>query len=461
MPANVTLTRETAYDTFIAVMEKGLRPEAVLEEAWQTYAKSMKRVDRNLVKEIVYGGLRWYSKIFWILQKTSSRDLTTVSPQVRAALVLGTYQIFYLDRVPDRAAVNESVEYVRKKGQASAVSFVNGILRQIARRAEYFAKPDKQTEQADYLSLQFAFPKWMVERWLQQFKFDKLELMLAAMNQVPRHSLRLNTLKTPPNEVHLFQQRLLREERTHSERGNLRGAVRAKESPNLEPESLFAQGLYTIQDEAAQLIGIVVDPQPDQVIIDAAAGPGGKISHLFELSGGKAKLTAIDNKPGKVALGQSTLARLGHAGVDWVTSDFLEWKPKERADKVLLDAPCTGLGVLRRHPEGKWHKKPQLISTMVELQRRFIRHALTNCVKVGGEVIFSVCSFEREETEDQLAWALKEFAGKVSVVSPVARLPDYYKRYVTRENVLLIYPGNQDEMDGFASFILLLDVALS
>jgi 16S rRNA (cytosine967-C5)-methyltransferase len=457
--SNVTPAREIAYDAFIEVMEHGARPEAVLEKAWVTHAKTMKRIDRNLVKEIVYGGLRWYSKILWILQNTASRDLNKVSPQVRAALILGTYQIFYLDRVPDRAAVNESVEYIRKKGQASAVSFVNGILRQIARRAEYFAKPDKQTQQAQYLALQFAFPLWMVERWLREFSFERLEVILAAMNQVPPNTVRINTRLTPVTEISSFQQQLLRDERTHTERGNLRCTLSFKESPNLEPESIFSRGLYTIQDEAAQLIAFLVDPKPDQIIFDAAAGPGGKISHMFELADGKAVLTGVEKNPPKAQMARDTLNRLGHGSregeipVTWVEQDFLDWKPKALADKILCDIPCSGLGVLRRHPEGKWHKKPELIQVMAEQQRAFIKHALS-LLKPGGELIYSVCSFEREETEDQLTWIKREYGDKVEVQSPVARLPDYFKRYVTRENVLLIYPGNQDSMDGFGAFIV-------
>src|SRR5690606_9423889 len=132
-------------------MEQRQKPDEVLVAAYKERGKSLKRVDKAFIKEIVYGGLRWHSKIYWILQNTSKRDLDKATAQIRTALVLGTYQIYYMDRVPDRAAVNESVEYVRKKGQANACSFVNGILRQIARRAEYFAKPDKENEPVDYM----------------------------------------------------------------------------------------------------------------------------------------------------------------------------------------------------------------------------------------------------------------------------------------------------------------------
>ncbi len=454
MTQSCSPAREVAYDAYALVMDKGANPDETVDLLAAKMAKPLKRLDRNFIKEMLYGSLRWHAKIFWILQNTSKRDLAGTSPEIRAALVLGTYQIFYMDRVPDRAAVNESVEYVRKKGQANAVSFVNGILRQIARRAEYFAKPDKKLKPVDYLALQFSHPHWLVERWHEHFKFDRLEKMLAANNQPPPWFTRINLLKTAPTDMHLFQTRLLKDERAHTERRPLRSSLIFKEAPSVEPESLFAQGFYTIQDEASQLIGHLVDPQEGHVIYDACAGPGGKLSHMYELAGGKALITAIEKHPDQYVKMRETMARLGHeVGVTWVDGDFLAFKPEAKADRILLDAPCSGLGVLRRHPEGKWHKKAELIRHMATQQRELIEHALT-LLKKGGELIYSVCSFEPEETEKHLIWIEEKFGDRIELVSPVQRLPDYYKRYVTRENVMLIYAGNQDELDGFGAFIL-------
>lgn len=455
----VSLAREIAYDAFVEVMAKGQEPEAVLERFYTEFEKQLKRLDRNFIKEVVYGGLRWYSKIFWILQHTSKRDLRETSDQVQAALVLGTYQIYYMDRVPDRAAVNESVEYIRKKSQASACPFVNGILRQIARRAEYFAKPDKQTQQAEYLALQFAHPRWIVERWLPRFNFEKMSVMLAANNQPPPISIRLNLSKVDMKEAHLFQQRLLREERTHSDRRPIRSGLHLREFPNLGPGSLFAQGFYTFQDESSQLIGMLVDPQPGQTIVDACAGPGGKLSHIYELADPTCKLIAIERDADQFQRAQETMLRLGHERVEWIQSDFLKWNPQEKPDKILLDAPCSGLGVLRRHPEGKWQKRAELVSTMAGIQRPLVAKAL-ECLKVGGELIYSVCSFENEETLDICRWVQDKYGDKVKVMSPLPRLPDYFKKFVTRDNLLLVYSGNQDEMDGFGAFVLKLEAPL-
>jgi 16S rRNA (cytosine967-C5)-methyltransferase len=434
-------------------MEQKQKPERVLAEAYKAHDKKLKRLDRNFIKEIVYGSLRWHSKLFWILQNTSKRDLNQASGEIRAALVVGTYQIYYMDRVPDRAAVNESVEYMRRRGQASACSFVNGILRQIARRAEYFAKPDKKTQSREYLALQFAHPEWIVARWQKHFKFERLEQMLAANNQKPPFSVRINTLKTNPKDIHLLQERLLKEERIHSEKRPLRCSLRLKEPPKFAKPSLFSQGFYTVQDEAAQLMGYLVSPQKDDIIADVCAGPGGKLSHIYELGAETIELHAIEQDSEQMQKAKDNMGRLGHQQVQWHEKDFLTWTPRKKMNKILLDAPCSGLGVLRRHPEGKWHKSPDSIAPLIEQQWSMITKALKR-IKVGGELIYAVCSFEPEECELHLQRLLTEYPDHIEVISPVSRLPDYFKRYVTRKNILAVYAGNQDDMDGFGAFVV-------
>lgn len=449
----LSLAREIAFDAFVAIMDLKKRPEDVLAAAYATHGSKVSRLDRAFIKEILFGSLRWYSKIFWILQNTSKRSLEESSPEIRAALIVGTYQIYYMDRVPDRAAVNESVEYVRKKGQAKATTFVNGILRQIARRAEYFTKPDKKNKPKEYLALQFSHPQWIVERWLKRFHFDRMEIMLAANNQPPPFSVRINSLKTPLAQSAELQETLLRDEKITSDRRPLRSALRLTKTPSLSESKLFQEGFFTVQDEASQLIGFLVAPEANQKIADACAGPGGKLSHIYELGQEKLTLFAIEKDDEQYRKAKETLDRLGHKNLTWVHEDFLSWNSPEKLDKLLVDAPCSGLGVLRRHPEGKWHKNMKLIGTMAEQQWSMILHALKQ-LKIGGELIYSVCSFEAEETEAHLARIRSELSDKVEVVSPVNRLPDFYKKYVTQDQLFAVYAGNPEEMDGFGAFIV-------
>lgn len=450
---SLSLAREIALDAFVQVMKHGQKPEEVLEQYYQEHDKALRRLDRNFIKEILYGGLRWYSKLFWILCNTAKRDLNKSSPEIQAALIVGTYQIYYMDRVPDRAAVNESVEYIRKKGQASACSFVNGVLRQIARRAEYFPKPDKTAKPVEYLALQFSHPEWMVRRWIKHFRFERLEAMLASNNVPPPYTARINSIKTPITQMLELQQCLLKNERTHTEKRSLRTALRFREAPSMDAESMFQQGYYTIQDEAAQLVGFLVAPEPGQVVADVCAGPGGKLSHVYELMNGEGTLYAVEQDQRQLQRAKENMERMQHNNVTWVHQDFMNWKPEKPLDKILLDAPCTGMGVLRRHPEGKWQKNEAAINQLAQVQRQMILHALKS-LKKGGELIYSVCSFEPEESEQHLEFLQKECGHNIEVISPVSRLPDYFKKYVTRNNLLMVYIGNQDEMDGFAGFIV-------
>lgn len=450
--SKVTPARLIACDAFVEVMEKKRKPDDVLEELYATHAADMKRIDRNLTKEILFGGLRWYKKILWILQHTATRDLSKLSPQVRAALVLSTYQIFYMDRVPERAAVNEGVEYIKSKKELGAVGFVNGILRQIARRAEYFTKPDKKTKPVEYLALQFSHPEWLVRRWHERFSFEKLQVMLASNNEPPPLFIRMNSLKTKITDAQLFQESLLRDEHLQSDRASLKGCYILKKHPEFGADSLFARGFYTVQDQASQLIPHLMAMAPGLSVVDAAAGPGGKLTHMYELAGGDINLLAVEKDADQMRRAKETAARMGHEnGITWIDSDFMDYKPSVLVDRVLLDAPCTGLGVLRRHPEGKWHKVLAGIAPIALQQRAMIQHALT-MLRPGGELIYAVCSFEEEETEKHLGWLKQEYGDRIEIISLVARLPDYFKRYVTRENLLMIYAGNQDQMDGFGAF---------
>ncbi len=277
--------------------------------------------------------------------------------------------------------------------------------------------------------------------------------MLAANNQPPPFTVRINSLKSVLAESSELQEILLRDEKVTSDRRPLRSALRLTKTPALSESKLFQEGFFTVQDEASQLIGYLVAPEADQIIADACAGPGGKLSHVYELGLEKITLYAIEKDDDQYKKAQETLDRLGHKKVSWVHEDFLTWTSPEKLDKLLLDAPCSGLGVLRRHPEGKWHKTLKLVDTMAQQQWSMILHALKQ-LKVGGELIYSVCSFETEETEAHLARIKAELGDKVEVVSPLNRLPDFYKKYVTHDQIFAVYAGNQEEMDGFGAFIV-------
>lgn len=451
--SSLSVAREIAYDAFALLLKEDMRATAAIAQVIEQKGAKGKQVDKEMVKDILFGSLRWHSKLFWILQNTSKRKLNETSVEIQAALVCGTYQIYYMERVPDRVAVNESVEYVRLKGQASACSFINGILRQIARRAEYFQKPDKDAKPIEYLSLQYAHPDWLVKRWSKQFKFDRLQTILAFHNQRPPLTARCNMKKINLAEIKTFQQQLLKDERMHTEKKPLRSALILKDTPRTDKDSLYQQGYYTFQDEAAQLADLLVQPEEKQHIVVAYALKGKRLSHLMELAPESTQFTAVCETAEWTESAKKELSRMGSNKVEWVTQEFLDWHPSTQVDKILLYPPNTELGKLRRVPELKLHLKEAELKACVAMQEKMLAHALT-LLKPGGELIYVVDSFEQEETIHQLEQAKKKFGAAVEVVSPLPRIPDYYKKFVTREHLLLIYSGNQVEMDGLGAFVL-------
>lgn len=451
--SNLSNSRELAYDAFAMILTQKVRVRAALDQLSQSKTYKGKNIDRAFVKDILFGSLRWYSKLYWILQNTSKRNLDETSPEIRAALVCGTFQIYYMERIADRTAVNESVEYIRHRGQANAVSFVNGILRQIARRAEYFQKPDRETKPVEYLSLQFAHPDWMVRRWLRHFKFERLETMLGASNQRPPTTIRANSLKTPLQDIKNLQQNFLKGERTHSDKRPLRSAVILKEEPNLGPESLYQQGFYTFQDEGDQLIGLLAAPEAKQVIAQAFSGRGKLVTHLYELSQGEAELITFPTDEEDRLITQKEVERIAGNHIKVSPENFRTLAPKQKFDKILLSPPNSELGRLRRFPENKLHMRESMLRELAEEQAKLLEQCL-HLVKEGGEIIYAVNSFEPEEVDQQWGTLSKKYPGHLELVSPVPRLPDYYKKYVTRQNLLLVYSGNQDNMDGLGAFIV-------
>lgn len=503
--ARLSSARRISYDVLVEVLSHQKDPAAQLARHFEEHGPSLKRVDRNLAYEIVFGSLRMWTKIHWIVQNYAHRDIEKCSMAVQVALVAGSYQIYHLSRIPDRASVNESVEYVRARDEKNAVPFVNGILRQVAHRSRYFTKPDSESQPVEFLSLQFSHPPWIISRWLDRFGYKRLEEMLRTSNKRPPTTIRFHALQVRAYGLQNVQRKLLKQEKTRIDKRPLRYAFHLMDPPQLVSGSLFDKGLYTIQGEASQLIAYLVDPQEGEFIVDACAGPGGKLTHIYELAAegsaalkseegtvgddaGKeknvanqekahgeqvarevaddivssldepkecgVKLWAFESKPEAYAKMLSNLQRLKCHGVMCFHRDFLTYQPgQHRPSKILLDAPCSGLGVLRRHPEGKLFKKPSIIQQMAARQRELLVHSM-DILAPGGELIYSVCSFEPEETIHHLDWLEETFSAEFTVVNLQDRLQGYYRRYLTKRQMLWIYAGGADAMDGFGAFVL-------
>lgn len=445
-----TLTRAIAIDALTHVVTRHIHADTALERLFAHHGEALRPIDRAFVFEIVYGSLRWLSKMDWIMAHMVDRPFATLDPRVAAALRVGAYQIFYMDRVPDRAAVSETVEAIKSVGAPNAASFVNAILRRVARKAEYFPKPDKQRQPAEYLAMHHSHPQWMVERWLSHVPMERLEHMLSGNNTPPPHTLRVVSRNAVPmgEDLATF---LLREHGITSQWRPLGGALQVESLPPFESCAAFKAGCYIVQDEAAQLCSSLVAPKPGETILDACAAPGGKAIHVWDDGAAPSDLTLCDFSQKRLSLLSRNLARVRLVGANVVHGDAATAFEGKRFSKVVLDAPCSAMGVIRRHPEIKWLRSLADVENCAKEQRRLLA-GLAGLVEPGGELIYIVCSQEIEETT-QAADAFLDSHRDFSVAPLDGRIHDYYRKYVTRRDEVLVLPGNVDQIDGFYAIV--------
>lgn len=445
-----TLTRAIAIDALTHILTRHLHADVALDKLF-SHHKDLRPLDRAFVFEIVYGSLRWLSKMDWIMGHMMDRPFHSLDPRVANALRVGAYQIFYMDKVPDRASVSETVEAVKSVGVPQASSFVNAILRRIARKAEYFPKPDRETHNADFMAMHYAHPKWMIERWLGQMPVDRLEHLLAANNVMPKYTVRIITKNPVPTGEDLATY-LLREYGIHSEWRPLKNVLRLESLPPFKDCKAFQAGCYIVQDESAQIASSLVQAGPQDTVFDACSAPGGKAIYLWDEGADGERLELCDFSQKRVQTLRENLNRVKCTDIKISHGDAVEITSGKSFTKVVLDAPCSSLGVIRKHPESKWLRNLADVATCAKEQERMLS-GLARAVAPGGELIYIVCSFEMEETSSQIEKFLNEHQD-FSVVPLNGRIHDYYRKYVTRNNEFLVLPGNHDELDGFYAVVL-------
>lgn len=386
--------------------------------------------DRALTFELVYGVLRHRATIDWRLGLVADRPLERLPLPVMTALRLATYQLLYLQKIPPSAAVHESVALVkpvqartRTSGQAKGKDwsgFVNAVLRALI-RAPTPPWPDPGFDPVRSLSTRFSCPPWLTERWVKRFGLDRAEALCRATLMVPPLTVRANTLGVTRETL----------------AAGLAGDGHAVEAAAVSPVGLvlqkcgsvaelrqFRDGLFYVEDEAGQLVASLLDPQPGERILDACAAPGGKATHLAALMRDRGEIIALDHSPRRLRALQENCRRLGITIVTPVAADAAEDltpsvdrtanRPLARLldrpfDRILLDAPCSGLGVLRRHPEGKWQKEERELGSHQLRQRRLLER-VSRLLRPGGVLVYSTCSTEPDENEDVVEYFCKQHA---------------------------------------------------
>lgn len=385
-------------------VEEGAYANLALNKMLEKYQPN--KLERAFATELTYGTLRTMNTLDWVISRFLREPLASLSVWVRNILRMGTYQIMFLDKVPPAAACNEAVELAKKYANYRVVRFVNGVLRNITRNIDNIKYPDIKSDPVSHVSLKYSHPTWMVERWLKEYGLNQTIELCKANNVSPPNIIRTNTLRNTRDELIAR----LKEEGVR--------ATKTKYAPEglevkgfLSYRSLasFKEGLFQIQDESSMLVGHVLNPVQGSRVIDAAAAPGGKATHLAQLMNNTGEVLAVDLHPHKLELIKENCRRLGITNINCEVGDARQM-PEELynwADYVLLDAPCSGLGVLRRRPDSRWRKEAYQIPAIVKLQREMLE-SVSKCVRPGGVLVYSTCTITREENLGQIKAFLRE-----------------------------------------------------
>jgi 16S rRNA (cytosine967-C5)-methyltransferase len=404
---STTNPRRAAFDILLRIAKERSYADILIER--ELSGGKLQGPDRGLLTELVYGVLRLQGTLDHIVNQFSRQKTERLEQNVLILLRLGLYQIFFLDRVPVSAAVNETVELAKALAPRAA-GFVNAVLRRADRERDEIRYPDRLRDPAAFLAARHSHPTWICARWLEQVGVEEAESLARIMSEAPPMTARTNTLKISRDS--LIARLAAEGASAVATRFSPAGLQVAAPFPLVRLAS-FQEGFFTIQDESSQLAALFLAPLPGERVLDVCAAPGGKTTHLAQLMENRGAILAGDAAPRKLALIEETARRLGVTIITTIhldatrplaefSSDLSARTAAQRFDRVLVDAPCSGLGVLRRNPEGKWWKTPADIAALVGRQKAIL-HNVAGLLADGGTLLYATCSTAPEENEDVIA----------------------------------------------------------
>ena len=364
--------------------------------------------DRALAMTIATGALRQLATLDFIIERLANRGVARLDPEVRDLLRLGLYQLLYMDRVPARAIVNDSVELTKRAGKRSAAPFVNGVLRSLERERDTLRLPEPPDAGAlaagdpaaretalDYLSITLSHPRWLAARWLDRYGLETAAAWMRFNNTVPAFTIRTNTLKTSGDDLvqRLAEHHVIVEAARYAPDG----LVVIEGNPLRTP--LAGTGLFQVQEEASQLVSLAALVTPGERVLDTCAAPGGKTLALAASAQSQGRIVSADYRERRLRLLRSTLDTAGLTAVPIVRHDLRRGLPfRDAFDCVFVDAPCSGLGTVRRDPEIRWRRTEEDLATLATAQREML-HEAARGVRRGGRLVYATCSSEPEENE--------------------------------------------------------------
>ncbi|MCM0648727.1 16S rRNA (cytosine(967)-C(5))-methyltransferase RsmB [Clostridium swellfunianum] len=399
----MNITRKVAVDIIDTILNKGAYSNIALNSTLNKV--NLNDRDKGLVTEIVYGTLKYKYTIDKILSSFLKQKLSKMDGYIVSILRTALYQILFLDKVPEFAAVNEAVDIAKKYKSIQASKFVNAVLRNYLRnKSKVFYDENNKIEA---ICFKYSYEPWMVKFFVEQYGEEKGELILNGLNSTPGVTVRVNNLKTNFDEAI----RKLKDMEYDVKDGVVcPEAIRILKGKSIEKNPLFMEGLITVQDESAMLVAPSMDVIPNIKVLDLCSAPGGKTTHISELMNNTGKVQAYDIHKDKLPLIEQNSKRLGITNIQCDVLDASAYNEalRDSAERVLIDVPCSGLGIIRKKPEIKWTKDLKQLKEIIKIQRNIMGNA-AKYVKIGGVLLYSTCTLNKKENEDNVRWFVSNF----------------------------------------------------
>ena len=421
----IDFARNIALKSLYEINIKQAYSNIVLDKFINENREKLSNLDINFISELVYGVVTWKLTLEYIIQKYSKTKIKKMSDWVKNILYLGSYQIIFLDKVPKSAAVNESVNLC-KKYNFKSVGLVNAILRKIE-KSDY-KEISNITNSITRISLKYSMPEWIVKKFCDEYGEEETANICQNLNLRPNISVRINRLK---GKMDLGEKGILEDFRTITGTKNI---TKTKE---------YIEGNITIQDEAAGLSSFVLAPKEGEIVLDACSAPGGKTTYLAELMHNKGKIVAWDIYEERLKQVNQNAKRLGIDIIQTEVHDATKLKEEyvEKFDKILLDVPCLGLGVIRRKPDIKWNRQEEDIKEISDIQFNILK-TCSKYLKKNGTLVYSTCSMLKEENDAIIEKFIKE--EKFETVNIEEQIPNEFSKITTNNMVQFLPSQNHD-----------------
>ena len=415
----------------------------VIRDVLEKY-QYLEQQDRAFIKRVSEGTIENSIWLDYVIDQFSKTKTRKMKPVILSILRMSVYQMFYMDAVPSSAICNEAVKLAERKNFHNLKGFVNGVLRNIDRSRDQITLPDSKKMPIQYLSVRYSMPEWIVVRWNEAYGFDITEKMLQSFLDGHRTTIRCNLSRVSPEEL---LQRLQDEHVTVEKLPYPKGSFVISDYDYLGKLKSFQEGLFQVQDVSSMLAGEIAGVKQGDYIIDVCAAPGGKALNIADRLLGTGHVEARDLTDAKVELIQSNIAQCKLHNIEAVRQDALVYDQAsdEKADILIADLPCSGLGVIGRKGDIKYHMSEQQQHELASLQREILKTVQTY-VKPGGTLIYSTCTINPEENVDNLMWFADHYSYQLDSIDEY--LPEELRSETTKQGYLQLLPGVH-ETDGF------------